>query len=101
MGEKLIISHPLKYVYDWFHDCNPSGYGWGPIKIPYSEVQAFSQMRKLDLRPWEAELIVDISLLNVEVYFHKKNNPSLPTGYTPVKDAGGIKAMFSKFAKDK
>lgn len=101
MGEKVLIVHPMRYVLDWFHDCNPTGYGWGPVKITYEEIQAFSNMRKLNVRPWEAELIVDLSLLNVEVYHTRKNNPSLPSGYTPVSGAEGIKAMFSKIAKDR
>ncbi len=99
MGERVNMEHPMKYIWDWFFDCNPSGYGWGPIKISYTEVESFSKMRQLDIRPWEAELIVDLSVLNVEVYHFKKNNPSLPQGYTPVSDAQGIKAIFSKMAK--
>lgn len=102
MGEVVgIHEHPLKYLYDWFVDTNPTGYGWGPIKITYSELEAFSRMRKLKLRPWEAELIVDISIANVEVFHFKKNNPGLPQGYTPVSGPQGVKAMFSKLAQDR
>lgn len=101
MGEVVVIDHPLKYIYDWFVDTNPTGYGWGPVKITYAELESFSRLRKLKLRPWEAELIVDLSILNVEVYHYKKNNPSLPKGYAPVSGPQGVKAMFSKLAKSK
>ena len=86
----------MKYIYDWFTDVNPSGYGWGPIKVSYSELESFSKMRNIKIRPWEAELIVDLSILNIEVYFQKKNSPGLPQDYKPVNTADGVKAMFSK-----
>lgn len=102
MGEVVgIHEHPLKHIYEWFVDTNPTGYGWGPVKITYQELESFSRMRKLKLRPWEAELIVDLSIANVEIWHHKKNNPNLPQGYTEVSGPQGVKAMFSRLAKDR
>ena len=98
MGEQLAIDHPLRYIYNWFVDVNPSGYGFGPVKVSYMELEAFSKMRMVDLRPWEAELIVDLSILNLEVWNYLKNNPNMPKGYTPVSGPQGVKAMFSKLA---
>lgn len=106
MGEKLIVAtHPMRHVLEWFYDLIlPGGYGWGPFKISYLEIEAFSRQRHLDVRPWEAELIVDLSIKYVEVHNHKQAvKAGLPSGYKPVnmRDTNAVKAMFAGVGEKK
>ena len=99
MGEQFAFVHPLRYIFDWFQDVNPSGYGWGPIKVSNLEIEAYARNHGIKIRPWEVDVIVDLSIANIEVYNFKQNNPNLPKGYVPVTSVEGVKSMFSARAK--
>lgn len=90
---------------EWFWDVMlPGGYGWGPFKISYQEIEAFSRMRQLEVRPWEAELLVDLSIEFCRAANEKQRiKQAMPPGYKPVdmRDTNAVKAMFAGVGEKK
>jgi len=90
---------PLSYVWRWFTELFLfGGYGMGPFKTPYSEIEAYSRVMGIYIRPLEARIIRDLGQLFVNHSARKKEQErSLPPGMkklTPMSDASGIRALF-------
>lgn len=60
---------PLDYLWQWFWDlllgCPPNGVG--PLSISWRDMQAWCAMRGIALEPWEAGVLMRLSMIYVDV----------------------------------
>lgn len=91
----------MDYLWDIFTDLfNPSGYGNGPVKISYQEIDAFSKVSGTPLHLWEAKVVRDLSEAYIKWWVAKQNTPK---NFKPVEmtDTEGLKALFSNVGTKK
>jgi hypothetical protein len=52
----------VAYILDWFWslDSGRDGNGFGPNKLRYSEIVAWSNLHGIELAPWEVDMIKEL-----------------------------------------
>lgn len=62
--------HALADVWAWFVDlCQSRPHnGWAPGLLTYTEIAAWAGLRRLDISPWEVEVLRRLDALWMEAY---------------------------------
>lgn len=62
---------PFQIAYLWEHfrqiDQGLSGNGFGPPLIAWSDLAAFCALMRIELRPWEAQALVVLSVIRANI----------------------------------
>jgi hypothetical protein len=66
----------MVYLWIWFCelDAGRGGNGFGLNPLSYSEIQAWTQLKRVDLAPWEVEAIKRIDSVRIRVSQEKRED---------------------------
>jgi hypothetical protein len=95
----------LRHVWDFFTDIfNPGGYGMGPFRALFTEIEAYSRVTRNIILPTEAFIIRDLCEEFMKAQAEKEDaKKRLPAGAKPIKnltkmnDTDGLKRLFGAF----
>jgi len=68
----------LQYLWRWFWDLASgiSSGGFGPAVVTWSDLSAWCALRRCDLQPWEATVIVNLGQLRASIALEKASKKS-------------------------
>jgi hypothetical protein len=77
----------LAYIWEWFSDLSPMrpNSGFGPLRVPPTEIKAWAGLRHIDLSPFEARALTALDAAWLEIFVAAQaNRPTTP----PVRQHG-------------
>lgn len=84
----------------WFDEVfYPGGHGNGPFPLEYRELESYSRCMGRNLRPWEIDLLREMSeAFCIEYSLDQKRKAEMPRGMKTIdmKNPEAVKALFSR-----
>lgn len=95
----------MRFLWNWFVEVfNPGGVGFGPYRVPFSEIEAYASVTRQIILPREARLIRRLSEEYLKVYAEKqekdmKSGGNTPSGFKSVQGNKNLRSMFMSKGK--
>ena len=73
----------------------------GPFKTPYTEIEAYSRVMRIEMEPWEASAIRGLGEAYLRHYKRKSETPGGMRRTISMSDSEGIKSLFANVGDKK